>query len=82
VSSLEGTFPKEEGTNPKAFFCVSVLFSVLGCTVRIRTVRTTRSLGMFFEAAFGREIEAFSEDLLAIVGSYCACHRALCWAQF
>jgi hypothetical protein len=37
----EGTFiTKNEGTNPKAFFCVSVgLFSVLGRTVRIRTVR-------------------------------------------
>jgi hypothetical protein len=58
VSILKGTFPKEkEDTNPKAFFCVSVvLFSVLGHTLRIRIVRTAGSLGTIFEAAFSTKI--------------------------
>jgi hypothetical protein len=84
VSSLEGTFPKvKEGTNPKAILCVCVVpFSVLGRTVRIRTVRTTGSLGMIFEAIFGMETGAFSGILVVAAGSYCARRTALCWARF
>ena len=82
MSSLEGTFPKKkEATNPKAFFCVSVvLFYVLGRTVWICTFRTAGRGDTVFEAAFGTKIEVFSGDILASVGPYCAGRTTLCWA--
>jgi hypothetical protein len=60
VSSLEDTFSKEkEGTNPKTFFCVSVVpFFCAGpyCTNPYSSYNTKK--GMIFEAPFGTKIEA------------------------
>jgi hypothetical protein len=68
---------------PRQFFCVSVVpyFLLLGRTVRIRTVRTTRE-GTIFEAVLWHENRGSFFGFFFVAGPYCAGRTTLCWARF
>jgi hypothetical protein len=85
VSSLVGTFPKTKWAQiPRENFlceCCSHLL-LLGRTVRIRTVRTTRREGTIFEATSWHENRGCLVGFLVVVGPYCAGRTTYCWHGF
>jgi hypothetical protein len=70
---LEGTFPKKkEGTNPKAFFYVSVVLFFCVGSYYMDLYNPYNKRGLIFEATFGTKIEAIFGNLLATTGPYYA----------